>query len=162
MSMVRRVFRISVLGGQIFREILRPPPSMFCPLPWIFAPFTKSKTYFAQSPNKFALPEFFLSPPLHVIFLTSLFGLLRGCRYFSGGVKIPFWKEADSPVTPLSMENAFSKLTKRKNLQLIYISLTNSIEFKAFLLPLFNIIKSSKSQKPKILIILIRIRIRWC
>ena len=44
------------------------------------------------------------------------------------------------------MENAFSKLTNRKNLQLIYISLTNSIEFKTFLLPLFNIIKSSKSQ----------------
>ena len=88
MSMDRRVFRISVMGGQIFREILRPPPQYVLPPSLNIFSLHKKYELFRAKPKQIFPPWVFLSPPpLYAIFifLTSLFGLLRGCRYFSGG-----------------------------------------------------------------------------
>ena len=126
MSMDRYVFRISVMGGQIFRvkretkfcALLRmsPPPEdvlhpeLFCSF------YKKSSAYFARSSKKLAFPEC-ICPPPPVCNLTDIFNKLfwsgkGAANICQGGGQDSPPERADTPVTPLSKHFSNSQIRK--------------------------------------------------
>ena len=119
--MDRRVFRISVMGGQIFREILRPPPVCFAPFPEYLLPSQKVRLISRKAQTNLPSLSFFVPPP--VFYLPNKpFWFVKGLQiFFRGGGQDSLLEGSRFPCyAPVNGECIFQTHKKEKSPAYLY------------------------------------------